>query len=266
MKFIIPFLSALLILSCGSTNVGDQEMIFAVEYVKYRDIDRDLFEKRHSESSREMREFNWNNLTNKMYYTLLINGKESLYKRNLTLKDNQSFSDRSGTVTTTVHQSTLYYNTDKDFTLTYIDGNDFILKDAVRRFNWNTNYQEERLILGYKTKKATSQGLDENSSLTVWYAPELPANHGPYLFNSLPGLILEVEEKFDFSADDETSIIEIEASHTVAKSIDYIDKHEFKRIETKDRKVKSRAEWLKEIELQNQKLREYHSQGVDTND
>lgn len=60
---------------------------------------------------------------------------------------------------------------------------------------------ESKKILNYDCKKATVhyRGRD----FIAWYATEIPLNNGPYIFEGLPGLILEVfdsNNKFHFSA------------------------------------------------------------------
>ena len=59
---------------------------------------------------------------------------------------------------------------------------------------------EEKELQGYVCKKATCsyRGRD----YTAWYCPDIPINDGPYVFNGLPGLILEIydnQEHYKFS-------------------------------------------------------------------
>lgn len=57
---------------------------------------------------------------------------------------------------------------------------------------WNTNYNEERTILNYKCKKATT--IFNKRKYVAWYTKDIPISEGPYRFKGLPGLILEVED------------------------------------------------------------------------
>lgn len=56
--------------------------------------------------------------------------------------------------------------------------------------NWNLDTKESKKILGYNTKKATVSFKGRN--YTAWYTNEISIQEGPYKFNGLPGLILEI--------------------------------------------------------------------------
>lgn len=60
---------------------------------------------------------------------------------------------------------------------------------------------ETREILGYICHKATTKY--RGRKYTAWYCKEIPINNGPYIFQNLPGLILELEDSdnnFHFTA------------------------------------------------------------------
>ena len=60
---------------------------------------------------------------------------------------------------------------------------------------------ETRSMLGYHCKKAQLSFRGRN--YTAWYAPEIPSPDGPYLFQGLPGLILDIADEeniFQFTA------------------------------------------------------------------
>lgn len=61
-------------------------------------------------------------------------------------------------------------------------------------FNWKLQPQTKK-ILGYDCQMATTsyRGRDYEA----WYATELPINSGPYVFQGLPGLILELKDAKD---------------------------------------------------------------------
>mgnify|MGYP003621312519 FL=1 len=52
--------------------------------------------------------------------------------------------------------------------------------------------KETKNILGYKSKKATCDF--GGRSWIAWYTEEIPLDNGPYIFQGLPGLILEIED------------------------------------------------------------------------
>lgn len=67
-----------------------------------------------------------------------------------------------------------------------------VLKDSLNMFSWEvTNKSKE--ILGYQCLEAKThfRGRD----YTAYYSPELPISDGPWKFNGLPGLILEVKSE-----------------------------------------------------------------------
>ena len=67
-------------------------------------------------------------------------------------------------------------------------------------FNWSIT-EETKLIKGYMVQKATTSFAGRD--YTAWFSPEIPISEGPYKFNGLPGLILEIYDTdkdyvFDF--------------------------------------------------------------------
>ncbi|MFS4416494.1 GLPGLI family protein [Maribacter sp. 2307ULW6-5] len=76
----------------------------------------------------------------------------------------------------------------------------FKLIDNVR-LNWKITNDTTKDILGYKVKKASVsfKGRD----YTAWFTDEISIPDGPYKFNGLPGLILEIydsEKHYHFTA------------------------------------------------------------------
>lgn len=58
-------------------------------------------------------------------------------------------------------------------------------------FNWNIS-EETKLIKGYNSQKATTSFAGRD--YIAWFSPEIPIAEGPYKFNGLPGLILEISD------------------------------------------------------------------------
>lgn len=56
-------------------------------------------------------------------------------------------------------------------------------------FNWSIS-EETKQIKGYKVQKATTSYAGRD--YIAWFSPEIPIAEGPYKFNGLPGLILEI--------------------------------------------------------------------------
>ncbi|MBO6183274.1 MAG: GLPGLI family protein [Chryseobacterium sp.] len=62
-------------------------------------------------------------------------------------------------------------------------------------------HNDSKKILDYSCKKATVKY--RGREFTAWYTTEVPINNGPYVFEGLPGLILEIEDsqnKYHFTA------------------------------------------------------------------
>ena len=67
-------------------------------------------------------------------------------------------------------------------------------------FNWSIK-NEKKSIIGYICLKAETKY--KGRSFVAWYALDIPINNGPYSFEGLPGLILELydeENNFHFNA------------------------------------------------------------------
>jgi len=58
-------------------------------------------------------------------------------------------------------------------------------------FNWSIS-EETKQIKGYNVQKATTSFTGRD--YIAWFSPEIPIAEGPYKFNGLPGLILEVSD------------------------------------------------------------------------
>lgn len=91
----------------------------------------------------------------------------------------------------------LYYNSlshnyfiQTNVALTKID-----FEDEVPNINWEI-HDESKIIFGYKAKKATAKIFDREWE--AWYTEEIPISFGPYKFNGLPGLIIEINDNQNF--------------------------------------------------------------------
>lgn len=58
-------------------------------------------------------------------------------------------------------------------------------------FNWSIS-EETKLIKGYKVQRATTSFAGRD--YIAWFSSEIPISEGPYKFNGLPGLILEISD------------------------------------------------------------------------
>lgn len=83
-------------------------------------------------------------------------------------------------------------NTELLKTYRVFEGEVLEISEKTTNFNWNINYKEEKKIGSYSCKKATTtfRGRD----YTAWYYDEIPTYFGPWKFNGLPGLIIEITD------------------------------------------------------------------------
>ncbi|WP_322970726.1 GLPGLI family protein [Faecalibacter sp. LW9] len=95
----------------------------------------------------------------------------------------------------------LYFNKDSNayHIHTSIDGLSYKFKDDVTKLTWEL-VDEEKRIQNYKAKKAKTKAFGKN--WTAWYTEKIPVAYGPYKFQGLPGLILELsDDKNNFKFD-----------------------------------------------------------------
>ncbi len=150
-------------------------------------------------------------------FTLEFNGKESLYKQEIQLDDNNTFE--SGGMKIVVAGSggndALYKNLAED---RYVNQNEmfgkqFLIKDALEKRDWEmtketknigeytcfkATYKDTRTVLIAESDSETGESTDSKSEqevlVTAWYTPQIPVQHGPANYGGLPGLILEVND------------------------------------------------------------------------
>lgn len=64
--------------------------------------------------------------------------------------------------------------------------------EKIPKINWKIDYTETKKIASYNCNKATASFRGRN--YTAWYSIKLPFSFGPWKFNGLPGLILEISD------------------------------------------------------------------------
>ncbi|WP_407508988.1 GLPGLI family protein [Elizabethkingia anophelis] len=69
---------------------------------------------------------------------------------------------------------------------------DFQYEEKQPVFEWKIE-NDTKDILGYNCRKAITQY--RGRKYTAWYATDIPINNGPYVFQGLPGLIMEIEDQ-----------------------------------------------------------------------
>jgi len=89
------------------------------------------------------------------------------------------------------------YKNDPEGKITITDHaipNSYVYSEALDLFDW-TLTGETKTIKGYTAQKATCDF--GGRSWIAWFTPEIPYSDGPYKFNGLPGLILNIRDTKD---------------------------------------------------------------------
>ena len=73
--------------------------------------------------------------------------------------------------------------------------NTYLVYETIPVFKWDFDNNETKKIGDYICKKATTTFRGRN--YIAWYTLDFPTQFGPWKFNSLPGLILEVYDETD---------------------------------------------------------------------
>lgn len=131
-------------------------------------------------------------------FSLIFNKKESLFSLNETIEDENTTLAKifSGA------DSTIYTEADSEQKIKQIDGafGKFIINYS-HKTDWKLE-NESKEIDSYLCYKATSELIVINSKgtfkfpITAWYCPSIPFSYGPNGYDGLPGLILELQERF----------------------------------------------------------------------
>lgn len=113
---------------------------------------------------------------------------------------------------------TIYYGNQVPFSGAYF------YKDQLTKIKWML-HDEEKMILGYKCRKATACYKGRN--WTVWYAPEIRYGYGPGPLRDLPGLVLEAYD--DSNAHHFEAVAIRKKSNPILKEMRFVDGIELER-------------------------------------
>jgi GLPGLI family protein len=67
----------------------------------------------------------------------------------------------------------------------------YLVRETIPKINWNL-IAEYKVVGQLKAQKAI--GIFRGRKYTAWFTNEIPVNFGPWKFNGLPGLILEISD------------------------------------------------------------------------
>ncbi len=73
----------------------------------------------------------------------------------------------------------------------YIDDKQYFIKDTLPNLNWELLPDEKKEIQGYVCQKAKLKY--RGSEFTAYYTLDIPIKFGPWKFDGLPGLIMEIQ-------------------------------------------------------------------------
>jgi len=103
--------------------------------------------------------------------------------------DKKTVGINSGLPTDPKGLETVYNIPKKTMWSSFVDGKKVHVKELVPKINWKL-INETKKIGNFTCKKATTFFRGRN--YTAWYNPEIAVPFGPWKFQGLPGLILEV--------------------------------------------------------------------------
>jgi GLPGLI family protein len=124
--------------------------------------------------------------------TLLFNNKESVY----IVKENRSegdYLDEETFLSYSVIKDSIFrasYSNLKSNTDRVVFLKKILKTKRNETINWNINLNKRKQILGYDCYFASTSFLDRN--LSAWFTFDIPNFFGPYIFNGLPGVVLEL--------------------------------------------------------------------------
>ncbi|WP_282629795.1 GLPGLI family protein [Empedobacter sedimenti] len=209
---------------------------------------------------KEMQEQFKKNIQEPQEAVLTILGDESVYKMVEKISNDQSQGSRGmrgGMRMMAMNGDNIYKNSTTHQILKEqnVMGKSYVIKDSLQNFDWKLT-RETKTILGNEAKKATA--IIDSVQTTVWYIPTLKYKTGPENYWGLPGLIAEVETKFDRGMMKGTRIISLTDLKT-SSSTKTIEK-------PKDKNTITQKEYNKLMQEQRSRFEEMRNSGVNKRD
>jgi GLPGLI family protein len=185
MKIIVYFTTASLLISTSLLNAQSMKVIYH-EQLKIPDNAKEL--DNPAIASAVAVQLSKMNKTMVLYYEKGASLFEQLSSSPAASNAQSSFSNINVQVQQMGGGGCYYKNQKKNESVSqeYIMGKAFLITEPLS-LEWKLSSGEKK-VGNYSCKKAVN---DKN--VTAWYCPDIPVNDGPYLYQGLPGLILEVE-------------------------------------------------------------------------
>lgn len=159
---------------------GQRSQFFEAKYDIY--FNTDLPQKRQSELKIDLAN---------MHSIFLVEKNDGENVNKLTKSNGQAdyvvqYPDADTFIEMNFKKSTIYFKE-------MYKGQIYYVKDTILDIDWNTNYDEEKLIGKVLCKKATARFRGRN--YIAWYSVAIPIPFGPYKFHGLPGLIVSIRDE-----------------------------------------------------------------------
>lgn len=155
----------------------------------------------------EKKECAYNEFDKEIIADYLYSGEKSLYTQHKKMIDPEKATfDENGEETGPLkdYNVKLYKDFQKNIILSwFIMYGQKIIKDNGNLFDWKIT-NNKKTILGHECIEATTDF--RGKSWIVYYSADIPVSDGPWKFNGLPGMILQVKDKENLISFEATSI------------------------------------------------------------
>jgi GLPGLI family protein len=90
-------------------------------------------------------------------------------------------------------QMQMYFNRSTSMHITQQEfmGKEYLIEDSLKLPSWKFG-TETKTVIGYSCKQAMYYNEEKKEDVVAWYTPQLRPFLGPETFNTLPGVVLEV--------------------------------------------------------------------------
>lgn len=127
---------------------------------------------------------------------LISNGNESIFKIKGNKDQELTTFPQPQKILVQAKTGDTYFYTDfmnkKLISTAYLDQKIYKMNEELVSINWKLIVNDSKIITNFKCLKAI--GEFRGRKYIAWYSPDIPINSGPWKFNGLPGLILEIED------------------------------------------------------------------------
>lgn len=127
---------------------------------------------------------------------LIFNQNESLFK-NVEEDDDEEINANGGAMRMRfmMPQNELYFNfaENKKVEMREFMTKKFLLEGEIKPNAWKISDEETKEIKGYLCKKATFTNEERKMNVVAWFTEQIPVSAGPDNYNSLMGLVLQVD-------------------------------------------------------------------------